>query len=139
VVALSGVMIAGTAAGAWAAMSGGIQAVNFQGHSFTSGSWSFDPWPCNASCQGGRWSGWNYSGTLGDTAADGHDVFVQGKIDGYDYSTRIYYKGGAGHSGPAAQKLCAGDPASQAYLQVCTDRGTLLPDNCSGRGWYYRS
>lgn len=120
------------AASANAAGSGSIPTLSTTGASFTSGSWSFDPWPCNSSCYGGTISGFNYSGYLNDTLSDGNSPYVQAKTDGYGYATRIYNKNGSGTSLWAAQKIydTNGDPAGSAQVQVCRDRGILFPDNC---------
>lgn len=119
-------------ASAHAAGSGTIPTLTTTGASFTSGSWSFDPWPCNSSCYGGTVSGFNYSGYLNDTLSDGNAPFVHAKTDGYGYATRIYNNQGSGTYVWASQKVfnSNGDPAGSAQVQVCRDRGTLFPDNC---------
>jgi hypothetical protein len=129
----------GVAVPAWAAGSGGFGTLAPTGASFTNGQWSFDPWPCNSSCVAGEYSGWNYSGTLKDTAADGDYVYTQGKTDGYDWAIpRDEYHGGVG-SVFVSQDITDpdGDPAEQGQLQVCRERNNL-PDDCVHSSWKYR-
>lgn len=106
--------------------------------SFTSGAWSFDPWPCTSACHRGKFSGWNYSGNLKDTSADGHDVFAHARIDGYNWAPRVYWKGHPGQQTRVGQKIYASDPAQRGQLEVCTDRGTLVPDSCRRSAWFRR-
>ena len=68
---LAFLLLGAGAASANAAGSGSIPTLSTTGASFTSGSWSFDPWPCNSSCYAGSVSGFNYSGYLNDTLSDG--------------------------------------------------------------------
>lgn len=118
-------------AGVAVATSGSIGTLSTTGAQLTSGRWSFDPWPCTSACHSGI-SGFNYSGTLKDTSADGNNPFVHAKPDAYGYATRIYNYGGNGTQTAVSQKVwdTNGDPATTAQVQVCRDRGTLLPDNC---------
>jgi len=141
---LSGALILGigVAIPAWASTgSGTFATIAPTGASFTNGQWWFDPWPCNSSCVSGTYSGWNYSGTLADTAADGDYVYTQGKTDGYDWATpRVEFHGGAGNSTFVSQDIYDpnGDPATQGQLQVCRQRNNF-PDDCKQSGWKYRS
>ena len=129
---LAFVLLGVGATSAYAAGSGTIPTLSTTGASFTSGSWSFDPWPCNSSCYGGTISGFNYSGSLDDTLSDGNSPYIQAQTDGYGYATRIYNKNGSGTSLWVGQKVydSNGDPAGTAHVQLCRDRGTFFSDNC---------
>lgn len=130
--ALLAVATVGTTA-AVAAMSGSIPTMSTTGASFTGGSYQFDPWPCNSACYQGKFSGFNWYGTLNDTKADGDGVKIQGKVDGYGYGPAF------SSTGYHSQKLydSNGDPSTQGQLQVCRVI-TAYPDNCASSAWYYR-
>ncbi|WP_377325984.1 hypothetical protein ACFJIY_12525 [Pimelobacter simplex] len=110
------------------------------GARFDNGTWRFAPWPCNGSaqCVSGH-SGWNYSGYLRDTAAEGDWVYTQGRIDGYGWASKFEYHGGvAGGGTTAAQKIYSADPAQEGRMQVCRNRDGVLPNDCKQSGWKYR-
>ena len=117
---------------AFAASSGTYPNLVTTGATLAKISWSFDR---NAPS-----AGFNYSGNLKDTLADGNAPFVHAKTDGYDYATRIYNNKGAGTSLSVSQKVydANGDPAQSAVIEVCRDRGTLYPDNCATSSRIYR-
>ena len=78
--------------------------------------------------------GFDYSGYLKDTAADGNGVFVQAKVDGYGWTPRIYHSGGSGtrkwidrRNVHVTGAVCYHETGR---VQVCQDRGTLFPDIC---------
>jgi len=106
------------------AHSGSFSTISTTGVSFTSGYYAFAN---NTSYD------FRYSGNLNDTASDGNNVFVHGKVAGYGYGPRLY---GAGYK---SQYL--DDPAanfvSTANVQVCVDRGTLYADRCASRNFYH--
>jgi hypothetical protein len=131
-VALAATALFGTAGLAQATGSGTVPSLVTTGASFTQGVWWFDPWPCNSSCYKGQFSGFNYHGYLNDTQADGNAPKVHGKVDGYDWGPDHYNKNGNGTRVYVSEKLFDrnGDPSTGAQLQVCRDRGSLLPDNC---------
>lgn len=119
------VMIVGIGTSAFAASTGSLSTT---GASFTGITYSFDPWPCNSTCQNGTISGMNYYGTLKDTSAsDGNSVFVHAKIDAYGYAARVY----TSSSLAVGQKVYVSDPPATGSVQLCRDRGTLYPDNCT--------
>lgn len=122
------------------ATSGSIPTLSTTGASFTSGAWRFDPFPCDSSCANGTASGFNYNGFLNDTSADGNAPFVHAKTDAFGYATRVYNHNGNGSSVFVSQKVWNGDgdPAASAVVQVCRDRGTLLPDNCKTSNTFFR-
>jgi hypothetical protein len=138
-VILAGGLLVATAGTALAASSGAIPTISAEGVRFARGSYRFDPWPCTSACYLGKYSGFNYYGELNDLENDGHDVFVHAKVDGYGYSTRIYRKIGVGVS-LVSQKVydTNGDPSQRGMVEACTDRGTLIPDSCQAKGWFYR-
>ncbi|MFI8522310.1 hypothetical protein ACIGEZ_31510 [Streptomyces sp. NPDC085481] len=65
-----------------------------------------------------------------DEAGDGHNVYIQAKVQGYGWSRfngtqrkdvyvdKLVYDGAARYS-------------TDAEIRVCRDRGSLRPDNCS--------
>lgn len=73
-----------------------------------------------------------YSGTLNDTARDGNNVFVHGKVAGYGYGPRLY--------SPGFKEQRLDDPAatrvSTANVQACQDRGTAFSDLCSSNFYH---
>ncbi len=109
------------------------------GASLTGINYAFDPWPCTSACVGGHWSAMDYSATVKDTnAGDGNDVFVHAKVDAYGYAAREYTSSAA-RSRSISQSIVGGaDPAQSGQIQVCRDRGTLLPDNCAATPVLYR-
>lgn len=134
-----GVAIGLVLGGTSAAFAGSIPAFSTTGVSFTSGSYSFDPWPCNSSCQGGTWSGMNWSGYLNDTQQDGNAVFIQSKVDGYGWSATVYAPKDATSGTYLSRKTTGGaDPAQSGQLHICRDRGALLPNNCANSAVLYR-
>ncbi|MFE1378344.1 hypothetical protein ACFW6S_05260 [Streptomyces sp. NPDC058740] len=72
-----------------------------------------------------------------DEATDGHNVYIQAKVQGYDWSRfygvqrkdvyvdRLVYDGAARYS-------------TEAQIRVCRDRGSLRPDNCSPTRFFTR-
>lgn len=106
------------------AHSGSFPTISTTGVSFTGGYYAF----ADRTTYDFR-----YSGTLNDTAADGHNVFVHGRVAGYGYGSRLY--------SPGAKSQYLNDPAatrvSTANVQACVDRGTLYPDRCSSRDFYH--
>ena len=126
----SAVAILALVSGSGGAMAGTFATVSATGVSFTGGIYSFDPWPCNSTCVSGQWSGMQYSGTLNDTAEDGHSTKAQAKVDGYGYATAVTLATDAG-SRAVAQHIYAGaDPAQTGVVQVCTVI-SLTPDKCA--------
>lgn len=136
---LAGTLVVAATGTAMAASSGKIKPMAADGVAFADGTYQFDPWPCTSACDQGKFSGFNYYGTLHDMKADKHDVFVHAKVDGYGYAARIYLKGGPGHSSVSQRVLDVnGDPSTRAMVEVCTDKGTFGPDSCDRRGWFRR-
>jgi hypothetical protein len=78
-----------------------------------------------------------YTGYLKDTAADGHSVFVHGKIDGYGYGPSLYHSGGYNTGATKSQYLYTSSTNQVGYAKVesCTDRGTLYADYCDSDSW----
>jgi hypothetical protein len=90
-------------------------------------------WLASSGC-GAPAEGFDYSGFLKDTAADGNGVFVQAKVDGYGWTPRIYHSGGGGTRRwiDRSNVHVDGDVCyhETGKVQVCQDRGTLFPDSC---------
>jgi hypothetical protein len=137
---VGGVAALAFAAPAVAASSGSIATVSASGVSFTSGSWSFDPWPCNSSCVNGTTSSWRYAGTLKDTASDGDWVYTRGKIDGYDWAggASAEEHGGYKSTKSISQRIYYSDPPQQGKMQACRHRTGAIPNSCSESPWKYR-
>lgn len=69
-----------------------------------------------------------------DTKADGDTVFIHAKVDGYGYASKIKNTRGPDRSIPVSQKVVGGgDPAGTGKVEICRDRGSLVPDNCESR------
>lgn len=113
---------------AGSAYAASFSSLSTTGASFTGGTYSFDPWPCTSACGSGKFSGMNYSGTLKDTnASDGNQVFVHAKVDAYGWSAATY----TGSSLSVSRKVTGGaDPSMSGQIEICRDRGALLPNNC---------
>lgn len=93
-------------------------------------------WLASPGC-GGESEGFDYSGSLKDTAADGNGVFVHAKVDGYGYTPRITHSGGKGTSRWVSQGNVhvTGDVCwhETGKVQACQDRGTAFPDLCDAK------
>jgi hypothetical protein len=124
--------IAGIAGGAaMAATSGTIPTLSANGSSFTSGSYFFDANTAHPV------AGFNYSGYLRDTKADGNGTKVHAKVDGYGYAPAQYNNDGAGSAQWVSQKITGADPAQAGMVQECTVI-SLAPDSCASSSWFYR-
>lgn len=129
VTATSGVILAASAVGAFAAVDGNFS-LGTTGVTFTSGYYKFK--------NGGSDDiDFYYSGYLKDTQADGNNVFVHGKVAGYGYGTKLYNNGGSGTVQFKSQNL--NDPAASrvdtARVEACQDRGTFVSDLCDDQGF----
>jgi len=111
-------------AGTALAHSGSFPTISTTGVSFTGGYYAFAD---------NTWYDFYYSGTLNDTASDGNNVFVHGKVAGYGYGPRLY------SPGFKSQYLddSSATRVSTANVQACQDRGTFVSDLCSSRNFYH--
>lgn len=111
--------------------SSGTFQLSATGVQFNSGKYT---WLAFAGCDGVA-KGYDYSGSLKDTAADGNAVFVHAKVDGYGYAPRIYNSNGNGTSRSVSQSNIHASGSAcyheSGRVQVCQDRGTLFPDVCT--------
>lgn len=108
------------------------------GAKFTGINYSFDPWPCNSQCAGGKNSVMNFSGSLADTnTGDKNDVFVEAKIDGYGYAGKTYTSSSK-RTVSVSKKIYKYDPAQSGKINLCRDRGILAPNNCTTSPTLYR-
>ena len=122
VVALAAAFIVGFAPAALALGSGsldlGDDAMRFQG------SWRFYP-------QGTGHGGLVVSGSVCDTAGDGHGVYGQGKVHGYSWSAKRG-DGNGSASGCGSEGREFYDPAtvysSYGWYRICRD--DFGPDTC---------
>ncbi len=107
------------------------------GAKFSSINYTFQPKCITSSCgTSTSYNGVNYSGTLKDTKSDGHRVFLRAKVDGYGYSSKLY-TGGTRYISRRVSSP-AYDPVGSFKIQLCRDKGTLLPDNCTASPTVYR-
>ncbi|MEU9994776.1 hypothetical protein [Streptomyces sp. NPDC050848] len=63
-------------------------------------------------------------------ATDGHNVYVETKVEGYSWS-RLY---GVQRKTVTLKKVIydgAAQYTKEAWIRACRDRGSLRPDNCS--------
>lgn len=106
------------------AHSGSFSTISTTGVSFTGGYYAFAD---------NNTYDFRDSGTLNDTATDGNNVFVHGKVAGYGYGTRLYSPGYKSQylNDPAATRV------STANVQACQYRGTAFSDLCSSRNFYH--
>jgi hypothetical protein len=109
----------------------GTFSLSTTGVQFNSGAYT---WLASPDCSGES-EGFDYSGYLKDTAADGNAVFVQAKVDGYGWTPRIYQSGGSGTQKWIDRRNVhvSGDVCyhTTGKVEVCQDRGTLVPDLCT--------
>ncbi|MDT0418721.1 hypothetical protein RM574_24895 [Streptomyces sp. DSM 41982] len=94
------------------------------GAAFRNGQYTFYPKSTNH-------GGFGFKGGLADTSkGDGHNVYVQAKVEGYSWRR---FNGKQGKT--VRLNKVVYDGAAQyvrhAALRVCRDRGSLRPDNCS--------
>jgi len=119
---ITAAIILGSATGALAA-SGPFGNLSASGVAFVNNYVTFHP---SSVARGGM----EYTGTLQDTASDGHNVFVHGKVEGYGYGPRLYSPGYKDQNlyDPSATYVNTGS------VQACTDRGTFGADSCASTG-----
>lgn len=81
--------------------------------------------------KGQNHGGFHFNVTLkDDEATDGHNVYVETKVEGYSWS-RLY---GVQRKTVTLDKVIydgAAQYTQNAWLRVCRDRGSLRPDNCA--------
>ncbi|WP_432093928.1 hypothetical protein [Streptomyces sp. bgisy100] len=101
------------------------------GVSFHSGKYKFEP-------AGSRRGAFHWKGWLKDTSAgDGHNVYVQVKVEGYDWNRfngkqkKSVWKDKLSYDGAARY-------TKDAWIRACRDRGSFHPDNCSPTKFYQR-
>ena len=127
-------VVAAAAAPAFAAASGTFS-LSATGVQFNSGRYAWLP---ISGCSGAT-EGYDYSGGLKDSAADGNGVFVHAKVDGYGYAPRIYNSAGSGTTKPIAQfnVHASGDVCyhTSGRIEACQDRGLLFPDICTAKSF----
>jgi hypothetical protein len=90
-------------------------------------------WPAGQNHGAFEWRG-NLKDTLPD---DGHNVYVQVKVEGYDWSRY----NGTQKKTVSLDKLNwdgAARYTDDAYIRVCRDKGSFNPDNCSVTKHYQR-
>jgi len=121
--------VAGTAGTAFAT-SGAIPGLYSTGVSFTSGGWQYV-----AGSYADQY--FNYHGYLNDTQDDGNAVYTQGRVDGYGWSQRFYYGGGANTGTYQSIYVSGADPIVKGQMNACRDRGAWYPNNCVQSAWYY--
>lgn len=123
VTAMTGAVLVAGATSAVAAASGTFT-LGTTGVTFTSASYNFYVGQSNGTDFG-------YRGNLNDTASDGNNVFVHGKVAGYGYGPRLY--------SPGYKEQYLNDPAATAVnsaaVQACQDRG-VFSDLCSAKTFY---
>ncbi|GAA2598470.1 MULTISPECIES: hypothetical protein [Streptomyces] len=68
---------------------------------------------------------------------DGHNVYVQVKVEGYDWNR---YNGKQKKTVPVGASNWAPPQryTDDAYIRVCRDKGSFNPDNCSTTKHYQR-
>lgn len=119
---LAGGFLLGFASTAHALGSGPLYLDNGTGH--FSGNWEFYP-------QGTGHGGLHVWGSVCDDREDGNGVYGQGRVHGYDWSSKRGDGNGAA-AGCGSENREFYDPAttysSYGYYQVCTD--DLGPDTC---------
>ena len=132
--AFAGALLLAAAVPALAASSGTFS-LGATGVQFNSGKYA---WLAVSGCSGNA-EGYNYSGSLKDTAADGNGVFVHAKVDGYGSAARIYHSGGSGTSRSLSQPNIHSNGSvcyhTSGRVEVCQDRGTLIPDICTSKSF----
>ncbi|MFD9032083.1 hypothetical protein ACFVZW_13165 [Streptomyces sp. NPDC059567] len=88
--------------------------------------------------RGQNHGGFNFEVKLkDDDATDGHNVYVESKVEGYSWS-RLY---GTQRKTVTLKKVIydgAAQYTNEAWLRVCRDRGSLRPDNCADTLHYLR-
>ncbi|GGV54392.1 hypothetical protein GCM10010277_53260 [Streptomyces longisporoflavus] len=87
---------------------------------------------------GAKHGAFHWKGDLQDTSAgDGHNVYVQVKVEGYDWNRfngkqkKTVHKDQLVYDGAARY-------TSDAWIRACRDRGSFHPDNCSVTKHYKR-
>ncbi|MBT2441099.1 hypothetical protein J7E93_13460 [Streptomyces sp. ISL-36] len=120
--------------GAGAAAADGWQKIeNFwtPGVHFTGVEYKWEP-------KGQNHGGYHFRGDLKDLEPnDGHNVYVEVKVEGYDWNR---FKGVQKRTVHLDKVVWDGAAqyTSRAQIQVCRDRGTLRPDNCTAVRKYKR-
>ncbi|NBM19864.1 hypothetical protein GUY61_30725 [Streptomyces sp. GC420] len=101
-----------------------IATMETAGAEFNSGKYAW--WPAGTNHGGFEWKG-----NLKDANhGDGHNVYMQVKVEGYDWSR---YNGKQKKTVPVGALNWAAPQryTDDADMRVCRDRGSPRPDNCS--------
>jgi len=113
--------------------SSGSFSLSATGVSFSTGQYVWQP---AGGCPAVS-AGFDYSGWLLDTAADGNSVFVHAKVDGYGYAPRTYNSDGNGSQLYVSESNihASGQDCyhTSGRVEVCQDRGTLFADVCTSQ------
>lgn len=119
----AGLFVAGMG-GAFAASWHTIPTMTTGGAKFHGGQYAFHP-------AGTQHGAFEWKGNLkDDDHGDGHNVYMQVKVEGYDWSR---YNGKQRSTVWLNKLNWAGSQryTDDAYIRVCRDKGSLNPDNCS--------
>lgn len=118
--------------GAGAAMAAGWQKItglHSTGVELSGAKYRFNPAARNH-------GGFEWQGDLVDTeAGDGHNVYVQVRVEGYGWNRFNGQQKKAVHLHKTVFDGAA-QYTGQAFIRACRDRGSLRPDNCSPTNHY---
>ncbi|RPK77590.1 hypothetical protein EES42_01045 [Streptomyces sp. ADI95-17] len=135
----TGLFVAGAGV-SFASANGNVQAaaswhkiptLSSSGVKFKNGYYKFE-------APGAKYGAFHWKGDLQDTSAgDGHNVYVQVKVEGYSWNRyngkqkKTVHKDYYTYDGAARY-------TSDAWIRACRDRGSFHPDNCSVTKHYKR-
>ncbi|MFF0301601.1 hypothetical protein ACFYTV_13010 [Streptomyces sp. NPDC004562] len=129
--ALAAGLFAMGAGTAFAASWHTIPTLSTDGAKFHHGQYKW--WPAGQNHGAFEWKGQLQDATHGD----GHNVYIQVKVEGYDWSR---YNGKQKKTVPLNFLNWSGAQryTDDAYIRVCRDKGSFNPDNCSPTKHYQR-